>query len=243
MFNFHPVCILSNRFISCLLLLNLSPTFNVTDHRILQMHLEYSYGVIGSALSSIKSYLSDQLQHVTVWKSNSEDEYQKDLSWDHASTVCTQNPLVRYVANMICFTTIMPDDTQVYIVILPKEIWLDVSKKLETCLADISTWTSVNMFKLSHEKTELIILNPEYKNRRITEDIQLQVGEKTVCIVESVKNLGVYLDLSLIMEKQVNAISKACYYHIHNIDSISSYLTRNAWKTLTHALITSKLAF
>ena len=44
----------------------------------------------------------------------------------------------------------------------------------------------------------------------MTEDFQLQVGEKTVCVAESVKNLGVYFDTSLSMEKQVNAIPKAC---------------------------------
>ena len=37
------------------------------------------------------------------------------------------------------------------------------------------------VFKLNHEKTELIIFNPKYKSRRMTEDIQLQVGEKTMC--------------------------------------------------------------
>ena len=72
----------------------------------------------------------------------------------------------------------------------------------------------------------------------MTEDIQLEVGEKTVCIVESLKNLRVYYDTSLLMEKQVNAISKACYYQIGNISIIRHYITMDACKTLAHAPIT-----
>ena len=45
------------------------------------------------------------------------------------------------------------------------------------------------------------------------------------------------------MEKQVNAITKACYYYIHNIGSIKHYIKRNACKTLGHALIPSRLDY
>ena len=45
------------------------------------------------------------------------------------------------------------------------------------------------------------------------------------------------------MEKQVIAISKVCYYHIRNNGSIRRYITRDAYKTLAHALITSRLDY
>ena len=83
------------------------------------------------------------------------------------------------------------DDTQVYIAILTKETWLDVLKKLEACLADINTWMSANMLMLNQEKSELVIFNPKYKSKKITEDVQLQAGEKTVCVAQSVKNIPV----------------------------------------------------
>ena len=67
------------------------------------------------------------LEKVSAWIL----KYNKDLSWDHVSTVlfskpigdiCCQHDLLYY-----CYV----DDTQVYIAILPKETWLDVSKKME----------------------------------------------------------------------------------------------------------------
>ncbi|KAK2157757.1 hypothetical protein LSH36_185g05015 [Paralvinella palmiformis] len=59
--------------------------------------------------------------------------------------------------------TTAEDDTQVYMAIMPKTTWSDVAKKLEACLADISTWMSANMLKINEEKTELIIFNPKPK--------------------------------------------------------------------------------
>ena len=64
------------------------------------------------------------------------------------------------------------------------------------------------MLKLKEEKTELIVLKS-----RTFEDIQLQEGEKTAYVAESVKNLGVYFETFLPIDKQVNAMSKALLYY------------------------------
>ena len=96
-------------------------------------------------------------------------------------------------------------------------------------MADTSTWMSANMLKLNEEKAGLIIFNPKHQVE-INEELWLQVGKNTVSVAPSVKNLGVYFDTSLTMERQVNAISKACYYQIH----ITQYITLDACKTLAH---------
>ena len=56
------------------------------------------------------------------------------------------------------------------------------------------------MLKLNQGKTELIIFNPKHKSRKMTEDIQLQVGERIIRVAGSAKNMGVYFDASLMME-------------------------------------------
>ena len=135
------------------------------------------------------------------------------------------------------------DDTQVYVAIMPKTTWSDVAKKLEACLFDISTWMSANILKLNEEKIELIIFNPKLQVR-INEKFRLQVRNNTVSVASSVKNLGLYFDTSLTMERQVNAISKTCYYHIRSfIRHIRRYITLDACKTLAHTLITSLLDY
>ena len=95
------------------------------------------------------------------------------------------------------------------------------------------------MLQLNQEKTELIIFKQKHKNRMVTKDIQLEVGENNICV----KNMELYFDSSLTMEKWVNAISKTCYYHIHSSDSNRCYMRRNACKTFAHVLITSRLDY
>ena len=51
------------------------------------------------------------------------------------------------------------------------------------------------------------------------------------------------MDSGLTMEKQVNAISKSCFYHIRNIGKIKQYITNDACKILVQALVTSRLDY
>ena len=57
---------LDRKCMAALVLLDLSAAFDVIDHKILQTRLEHSFGVTGSALSWIKSYLSDRSQCVAI---------------------------------------------------------------------------------------------------------------------------------------------------------------------------------
>ena len=59
----------------------------------------------------------------------------------------------------------------------------------------------------------------------------------------SVRNLGLILDNTLGMEKQVNSICKSCYYQIRNIRVICMYINDETWKTSVQALIISQLDY
>ena len=63
---------------------------------------------------------------------------------------------------------------QYYGQVIHHNVAIDVAKKLEACLADISTWMSANMLKLNEEKTELIIFNPKHQVM-VNEELRLQV--------------------------------------------------------------------
>ena len=54
------------KYMAALVLFDLSAAFNIIDHKILQMRLEHSLGVTGSALSWIKYYMSDRSQCVAI---------------------------------------------------------------------------------------------------------------------------------------------------------------------------------
>ncbi|OWF37043.1 hypothetical protein KP79_PYT25808 [Mizuhopecten yessoensis] len=59
------------------------------------------------------------------------------------------------------------------------------------------------MLELNQEKTELIVLSPKCQQKMA---LQLKVDARTIETVPAIKNLGIYFNSSLNVEKQVNAI-------------------------------------
>ena len=51
------------------------------------------------------------------------------------------------------------------------------------------------------------------------------------------------MDSALTMEKQLNAISKSCFYHIRIISKVKQYITNDVCKILDQALVTSRLDY
>ncbi|CAC5411396.1 unnamed protein product [Mytilus coruscus] len=127
-------------------------------------------------------------------------------------------------------------------VIKPLDNWVNYFSKLELCLSDISSWMSTNMLKLNQDKTELIILTQKHLKASVP-NLQLKVGNNVISTVSCVKNLGVYFDQHLTMERQVSAIVKFGHFHISNIGRIRSFITKTACKTLVNSLVTSRLDY
>lgn len=98
------------------------------------------------------------------------------------------------------------------------------------------------MFKLNDDKTEYIIVGSKHNLSNIPESLHtIRVGNQDIAASPSVKNIGVYIDSSLSMEKQALYICKLCYISIRDIGRIRKYLTEDATKKLVIAFVTSKL--
>ena len=96
-------------------------------------------------------------------------------------------------------------------------------------MADLGLWMDRNMLKLNQEKTKLIAFSLRYKSA--SEDMTLTVGDNVVSVVPCVRNLGVMMDHHLTMEKQVNTISKACYYQLSNMQ-VATFSAQNTYSDL-----------
>ncbi len=86
----------------------------------------------------------------------------------------------------------------------------------ENCLAVISTWMENNLVKLNQNETKLTVYSSKQSVNK-TGKLRLKVGSSYIGSARSLSNLGITLDNSLGMEKQVNAICKSCYYQIRCI--------------------------
>ncbi|KAK3085690.1 hypothetical protein FSP39_007270 [Pinctada imbricata] len=237
-------CALDNNTCAVLVMLDLSAAFDVIDHDILFRRLEFSYGITGSALAWIHSYLSDRSQRIAIGSTSSK-AHALDIGVPQGSVLGPKfycmfsKPVAQICRNHNMDYHCYADDTQIYMVI---DSLQSTSTKLAVCLKEIKTWMSSNLLKLNDDKTEMIVFAPKNKKEQFA-DLTVSFGTSIISDARVVKNLGVVFDKSLTMDNQCKAITRSCYYHIRNIGRIRKYLTTDASKTLVNALVTSRLDY
>jgi len=228
-----------------MVLLDLSAAFDTVDHTILLSRLKHRFGISGSVLSWINSYLSGRQQTVVVGDTASQP---KSLSYGvPQGSVLGPVLFSTYISRMSDIaagsdlaTHQYADDGKLYVGMEPRDM-TSVSEKvanMEECLCNIKQWMVQNKLKLNDDKTEVIMLTPP----RIQFSIpSITVGDASVVPSHTVRDLGCTWDEHMDMEAHVNNICRACYYHLRNISSIRDSLTREAAEKLVHALISSRL--
>ena len=85
----------------------------------------------------------------------------------------------------------------------------DATGKINKCLAEIKEWMVKNFMKLNESKTELLLIGKPLVLKKFNLELTLQFGDTnitpTLCKGESWKSLGVLLDTTLNMERQINS--------------------------------------
>jgi hypothetical protein len=107
----------------------------------------------------------------------------------------------------------------------------------------VTRWFLINGLLLNAGKTEAIAFGTRQQLAKRSNDTSLRIGGASVAIVDSVKLLGVIFDSTLSMDKQVNAVVKACNYHIRALRHVRPCLTPEAARTISIGLVTSRLDY
>ena len=71
----------------------------------------------------------------------------------------------------------------------------------------------------------------------------LQDGDNIILLSNSTKILGVSFDQKMTLNQHITNTCKSAYFQIRRINSIRQYLTDNAVKTLTQAIVISRLDY
>ena len=91
---------------------------------------------------------------------------------------------------------------------------------------DTDAWVNADMLILSQQK------------------IKLQIAEKTVHVAHLVKNLAVYFDRSLTIDKQLNTLYNVCYDDFRSIfGGIRQHIMTAICNTVAHVLIMPQLDY
>jgi hypothetical protein len=228
-----------------LVLLDLSAAFDTVSHDTLLETLSARFGVQGSALAWIRSYLTDRSQSVLVSGSYSDPAHLKygvpqgsvlgpGLFSDYSSPVAER--IRSFGVNAHCYA----DDTQLYVAFDPEMDEERVLARLEACIEDLRVWMRFNRLKLNDQKTEFAIFGTPAKLKKV-KTMHVRVGDENIVRSRLVRNIGAFFDEEMKMDAQVKQMCKGAWFHLHMVGKIKQYLSSEQLKTVIHAFVTPKL--
>ena len=77
----------------------------------------------------------------------------------------------------------------------------------------------IPLLKLNDSKTEFIVFGSASILKKVKTKV-IQIGEEQITAVTSVRNIGAYMDSRLKMEKHVNMVCKAAWFHLFRIGKL-----------------------
>ena len=217
--------------VTCLVLLHLSAAFDTVSHELLLNWLKFWFGITGSALSWIESYLTQRSQKVII----------EDFESDHMTL--TQGVPQGSVLGPILYTLFTSplgnlcrshgvqyhgctDDTQNYHTFSPSLPGDEESciKNLKCCINDIRIWMRTNLLKLNDYKTEFLIPGTLLQLAMVT-TTSIKIAQDNLQKSEAARNLGSYYDVHMKNTIHVNKLCSTLYLTLKKIAKIRHKLT------------------
>jgi len=227
--------------------LDFSAAFDTIDHVTLINRLRTSFGITGSVLSWLQSYLSNKTQSVRIGHHSS------------TPTRCTIDVPQGSVLGPLLFATYTSpiatitrsfqvchqqyaDDTQLFIALNPSDLSSGIAN-LTSCLHALHSWFCLNEMALNPDKSNAMLLGTLQRSKTFASVRSVAVAGCSVLLSHSIKILGVILDCHLSLDKHISFICKSAYYHIRSLRHIRSAITDDMAKSVASSLVCSRLDY
>ena len=147
------------------------------------------------------------------------------------------------LSSMICGHTIphhlYADDSQLYVSFASGDS-AAVLTALQSCLASVQSWMSMNKLKLNPDKTEFLLVGNERQQRKYLSMFPIELFGVKTNPAKSARNLGVIFDKNFTVRSHISTVCSSCFYHLR---SIRRHLDLDSAKLLAAALVSSRLDY
>ena len=111
-----------------------------------------------------------------------------------------------------------------------------ISNEVPKCIDRIIHWSHEHFMKINPEKTEIVLFRPFSLNSDIIMNGVL-LGEQCIRFSKIVKNVGVWLDENLTLDKHINSVVSHSHKILRDIGRVKKYMQRTHLEQLIHAVI------
>jgi len=133
------------------------------------------------------------------------------------------------------------DDTKAYLSVPAIDVASAV-QQFGRCFERIESWMGSNRLKLNSDKTQVILVGTRQQLDKI-HITELQLQSANVPFAETVSHLGVVVDSQLNMSAHVSAVSSSCLFQLRQLRTVRHSLSMDAAKTLASAFVSSRLDY
>ena len=224
----------------------MSAEFDTVDHSILLQRAEVSFGLSGTVLSWLASFLDGRTQQEQVVFNGATSSVERITSGVPQGSVLGPLLFLLYTADVPLIASefglgvhCYADDGQLYLSGSAESSGMSVTVVVD-CIAEMDRWMSSNRLKLNTDKTQFIWLGSRQQLLKVEID-SIQLGSSSVPLKSSVNNLGVIFDGQLSMREHVRHVCRSSFYQLCQLRVVRGSLTFEAATQLVHAFINSKL--
>jgi hypothetical protein len=236
---------IDKKMVTVLVQIDMSAAFDSIKHDILIKRLS-NMGVVDDSLEWLKNYLHQRMQFVKIGTATSAPMALK-YGIPQGSILgpllfnIYVTPMGRLIRQHGIEYMVYADDTQLMLSFPPSD-HVKALAQMEGCLKDLRNWLLLNNLKLNNAKTEVIVFGTDQQLSKLPR-ITINVGGTAINSVKSVRNLGMYLDEHMKMERHVSEICKSANYHLMLLGRTRRFVTDDVAKIMAHSFILAKVDY
>ena len=224
--------------------LDLSAAFDTVDHAALIQLLERHFGIKGTVLNFLKSYLSGRSFSVKI--RHVRGKIVLLIYGVPQGSILGPLLFILYISDMpsivekhdVCLHS-YADDAQLYKGCNPFVDFTSSMTKLTDCVKEIERWMQSKFLKLNIGKTEvLFIAKPQ--NHALHDNMTITIGNKcySSSAEHNIYSLGAYFDGTLSMNTMIMECFKVCTFNLNRVKRIRHCLDEDSRMLIikTHVL-------